>query len=109
MKKIFLTAAMVLGIFAFSNAQVTQDSVNNNKLAEVATANPTDDGYKEVKLEQLTPQVQQAIKTNYTAFEIKAVAYHETKKLTKVTLVSKDNGSEKVVVLNEEGKEAANK
>jgi hypothetical protein len=101
MKRIFLSTVMLIGFCVLCSAQNVQTDQTNVKTT-VAVSN--EDGYKAVKLEDLNPTVQQAIKTNYANLRIKAIAYHPEKKLTKVVFVT-PNGEEKVVILNEEGKE----
>jgi acyl-CoA hydrolase len=92
---------MVIGFCVLCNAQAVQTSQTSVK---AAVAVVDEDGYKEVKFEELTPVVQEAIKANYANLQIKSLAYHAEKKLTKIVFVT-PNGEEKVVILNEEGKE----
>jgi hypothetical protein len=101
MKRFFLSAVMVVGFCVFCNAQTVQ-TVQSGENAVVAVS--TDDDYKEVKMEELSQVVQDAIKNNYTDLKVKTLAYDAEKKLTKVTFEA-PNGEERVVILNEEGKE----
>jgi hypothetical protein len=93
---------MVIGFCAFCSAQTTQTNQEEAKTTVVAVAN--EDGYKDVKMDELSMPVQKAIKDNYAGLKIKALAYHPEKKLTKITFLT-PNGEEKVVILNAEGKE----
>jgi hypothetical protein len=103
MKRFFLSAVMVVGFCVFCNAQTTPTVQTGEKAVVTAS---TDGDYKEVKIEELSQIVQDAIKNNYTDLKVKTLAYDAEKKLTKVTFVT-PNGEEKVVILNEEGKEQA--
>ena len=101
MKRFFLSTVMVIGFCVFCNAQTTQ---TNPKEVKTKVAVAEDDGYKEVKMEELNIAVQEAIKKNYAGFKIIKLTYNIEKKLTKVTFLTL-SGEEKVVILDEEGKE----
>lgn len=99
MKKVILALVIATGSFAFANAQGE---------APVATQTETvaaQEGYKTVSVGDLSPVVQEAIKTIAgDTCEVKTVEFDAAKELTKVTFVVKADNSEKVVVLNKEGK-----
>ncbi len=99
MKKVFLIVAVALMTGAFANAQVS--NVNPQPVATVVAQ----DEYKEVKLEDLSPKAQETVKAYLVTYDVKAVTYNAAKKLAKVTLSAKADGTEKVVILNEEGQE----
>ncbi|HMM03460.1 MULTISPECIES: hypothetical protein [unclassified Dysgonomonas] len=101
MKLMMLAIAIVFGTSAFANVQSL--SVENNAVVAVSQAN--DDGYVDVKLEDLNEKVQAAIQGYTESYNVTALAYNADKKLTKVTLSSKSDESIKVVILDDEGKE----
>jgi hypothetical protein len=92
---------MVIGFCAFCSAQTTQ---TDQKAVKATVAIAEEDGYKEVKMEELSTTLQEAIKTNYAGFKIIKLSYNAEKKLTKIIFLTL-NGEEKVVILNAEGKE----
>jgi hypothetical protein len=104
MKKLFLSIVMIIGFSVFCNAQTVPTVQTNQAGVKVSVAVSEEDGYQAVKMEELSQVVQDAIKNNYTDLTVKALAYNAEKKLTKVTFVTA-NGENKVVILNEEGKE----
>lgn len=101
MKSMMLAIAIVLGTSAFVNAQ---SSISENN-AIVAISQTNDDGYVEVKFEDLNEKVQEAIKGYTELYDVTALAYNAEKKHTKVTLSLKADQSAKVVILDDEGKE----
>ena len=100
MKKVLLSIMLTVGAYTFTCAQAP--IVDENPTVTVAQE---DDGYKDVKLEDLSEKVQSAIKDNYSNYTVKSTSYNEEKKLAKVTFTSKEDQSEKIVILNEEGEE----
>lgn len=104
MKRIILTITMALGICTFVNAQTTPTEKVAETTATTAVQTTNNDGFTKVEMNALNEKVQTAIKTNYTNFTVKALAYNAEKKLTKVTFISKE-GKEAIVILNDEGKE----
>ncbi len=103
MKKTILSVALAVAACAFASAQAPQQQTTAKK-AE-ATNVAQQDEYKDVKIETLTPKVQEAVKAFEKTCTVKSIGFNETKKLTKVTLVSKADKSEKVAILDETGKE----
>ncbi len=99
MKKVLVAVALMMSVGLGAQAAQLYTPVD----VEMAQAN--EDVYKEVKLADLNEKVQATISSFTEAYEVKSLGYNEEKKETKVTLTAKDGGSEKVVLLNEEGKE----
>ena len=97
-KNLLILVSLFLGMSVYATAQepVKQETV---------AAQPADDGFKEVKLADLSEKVQTAVNAYADTHTVKTLASHAEKKHTKVTLTPKDGSSEKVVVLNEEGAE----
>ena len=107
-KELFLSVAIMVGAFACANAN--QNEVNSNvEATEVVETIVTDDliqdEYKEIELEELSEKVQEAVNAFQEEYTVQSLAYNETKNQTKVTLISKADSSEKIVILNEEGEE----
>lgn len=100
-KSMMLAIAIVLGTSAFANV----NSPLNESNAITAVSQTNDDGYVDVKFEDLNEKVQTAVQGYTEAFDVTALAYNAEKKLTKVTLSSKADKSVKVVILDDEGKE----
>ena len=101
MKFMMLAIAIIFGTSTFANVQ----SFSSENNAVVAINQTNDDGYVDVKFEDLNEKVQAAIQGYTESYNITALAYNADKKLTKVTLSSKSEESIKVVILDEEGKE----
>ena len=105
-KEVFLSVAFMLFIFGFANANTNKEaSTSNGKTVEAVVSDLLQDEFKVVKLEELNEKVQKAVNVFQEAYTTKSLAYNETKKQTKVTLILKADNSEKVVILDEEGKE----
>ncbi len=102
MKKILIPIVMAAMTLVCASAVNVQTNVKN---VQETSINQTDDGFKTVKLEELNTQVQAAIKGYDANYTIKSLTYNAEKSLTKVTLISKTDSKEKVVILNAEGKE----
>jgi hypothetical protein len=64
-----------------------------------------DDGFVNVKFEDLNEKVQAAVRTLIEQYDINLLQYNAEKKITKVTATSKDDQSEKIVYFDDEGKE----
>ncbi len=101
MKKILLSVAFMMSVCFFAGAQETQKV---EKSTETLTTQVQDD-YKEVKLENLNQNVQAAIQVYSQTSTIKKLEYAAAQKLTKITLIQKSDNSEKVVILDDAGKE----
>ncbi len=101
MKLMMLAIAIVFGTSAFASVQ-SSSSENN---ATVAISQANDDGYVAVKLEDLNEKVQASINGYSELYDVTALGYNADKKFTKVTLSLKSDGSIRVVILDDEGKE----
>ncbi|WP_294069612.1 hypothetical protein, partial [Proteiniphilum sp. UBA1028] len=64
-----------------------------------------EDGFANVKFEDLNEKVQQAVRKLIDKYDINALQYHAEKKITKVTATDKENQSVKTVYFDDEGKE----
>ncbi len=106
MKVVVLAASMLFGMFVYAEAKSSMEVVKNDV---VAVATQQQDGYEEVKIENLNAKVQAAIKTNEATNTVKSLAYNKSKKLTKVTLVSKADKKEKTIILDDQGQEVKDK
>ena len=101
MKKIILFAILLAGGISFASAQSTTEPQTVATTQVVVT-----DGYKEVALTDLSEAVQAAVKNLAgDTFDVKKVEFNEEKGLTRVTLTSKADATEKVVILDKDGKD----
>lgn len=100
MKTIVLSIALMM---AGSTAMFATSAQDQDPVATTVQA-PAEEGYKEVELKDLNENVQAAVNSLSEVYTIKALAYHAEKKLTKVSLVSKVDEKESVVILDNEGK-----
>lgn len=106
MKKLVLTIALVTSLVTLTYAQSIEHNCITASTSELAMVQvPEEDVYVDVKFENLSPILQAAINAYADEHNLKSITYNKTKKLTKVTLVAKADGSEKVIILDEEGKE----
>jgi hypothetical protein len=103
MKKVILSFALIAGMTAMTNIQTLSAS---NRFQTETTAQD-DNGFVEVKLEELAPAVQEAVKALLTDYDLKVLKYNAERQLTKVVLTSKQDQSEKKVFLDAEGKEVS--
>lgn len=103
MKKVILSFALIVGMTAMTNIQTLSAS---NRFQTEATAQD-DNGFVEVKLEELAPAVREAVKALLADYDLKVLKYNAEKQLTKVVLTSKQDQSEKKVFLDAEGKEVS--
>lgn len=99
-----LSLAVMAGVSVFANAGNVNGEVFTNK-AEIVASLDQEDGFVEVKLEDLNENVKKAVEAYSETDTVKTIEYNAEKKLTKVTLVSKADSTEKVVTLDDEGKE----
>lgn len=102
MKKIILSLALIAGMTAMTNLQRLNAS---NQIQSEVAVQQDEDGFVEVKLENLTPEVQEVVKSLLADNDLKHLKYNAEKQLTKVILTSKDNQTEKIVLLDAEAKE----
>lgn len=103
MKKVILTFAMIAGISVISSIQPLQAA----NLIQMETVAQDKNGFVEVKLEELNPEVQAAVKALLADNDLKVLKHNAEKKLTKVVLTSKQDQSEKKVLLDEKGIEVS--
>lgn len=73
--------------------------------AETFTAMQQEDGFVNVKFEDLNEKVQAAVRSMLDQYDINVLQYDAEKKITKVTATNKEDQSEKIVYLDDEGKE----
>lgn len=64
-----------------------------------------EDVYVKISFSDLNSNVQNAITKLSDKYTVKELAYNAEKKLTKVTLISKEDESQTVVLLDDEGKQ----
>ena len=104
MEKIILSAILFIGCAAFAQAKLTLNQhVIVNELIILQ------EEYKEVALTDLSEVIQEAVKNLAgDTFEVKKVEFNAEKELTRVTLTNKEDKSEKVSILDKEGKEVEN-
>jgi len=100
MKKLVIAVAVFMSVGTMAFAQ-SNDSMADNQVATQVVQ----DAFKEVKLENLGEKVQAAVNAYNEAYTVKKLELDEAQKLARVTLEDKSTKSEKVVVLDEEGKE----
>jgi len=102
MKKLILSAILLIGCVAFTNAQC---AASENQAVSTDQTAVTDE-YKEVALTDLCQVIQKAVADLAgDTFDVKKVEYNAEKVITRVTLVNKDDQSEKLVLLDKAGKE----
>jgi len=103
MKKIIVFAVLLSGGISFANAQCPNATAPQAVSTQQAVATGE---FKEVALSNLSEAVQTAVKNLAgDTFNVKKLELNAAKELTKVTLASKADASEKVVILDKEGKE----
>lgn len=86
-------------------SETIEQQVPSAGLAEVMQDNRQDDGFATVKFEDLNEKVQAAIRTFTESYDLASLKYNQDKKITEVKGNSKEDQSEKVLYLNDEGKE----
>lgn len=64
-----------------------------------------EDGFVNVKFEELNEKVQAAVRSLIDQYDINMLEYDAEKKITKVTATSKEDQSQKIVYFDDEGKE----
>lgn len=103
MKKMILTIAMIAGMSAIANIQTLQAASH----FQIETVSQDENGFVEVKLEELNPEVQAAVKALLADYDVKVLKHNVEKQLTKVVLTNKQDQSEKKVLLDEKGNEVS--
>ncbi|NLY23993.1 MAG: hypothetical protein GX042_03125 [Bacteroidales bacterium] len=105
MKKAILTIAFATSMIAVSHVQEL-NAMDLQPTATIITGDTTgDDGFVEVKLEDLSTAVQAAVNALTQEYDVKALKYNAEKQLTKVKLIKKEDKSKKTVYFDIEGKE----
>ena len=95
-----ILAILVVGCVAFAQAQFAVEPQT------VSTEQITTNDYKEVALTDLSEVVQEAVKSLAgETFEVKKLEFNAERELTRVTLLNKEDKSEKRVILDKEGQE----
>ena len=103
MKKVILLVALITGTIAAANAETAL--VSNTK-ATIVTTTTDNDGYKEVKLDELSQVVKTSIKALAgETYVISKVEYSAEQELVRATLTSKEDQQLKVVLIYKNGKE----
>ena len=100
MKKVILSFAIIAGIIATTNVQIVQAGER-----PIVNTVFEDDGFVDVRLEDLNEQVQQAINALSDEYDVQALKYNAEKQLTKVKLTKRDDQSSKTIFLDAQGKE----
>jgi hypothetical protein len=103
MKKLLIAVVVFMSMGTAAFAQSTAEAVPQDKQEMVAQVN--EDVFKEVKAEELNAAVQATLATYNEAYIVKKLEYNAEKKITQVTLEEKANQAEKVVKLDDAGKE----
>ena len=103
MKKMILTIAMIAGMSAITNIQTLQAASH----FQIETVSQDENGFVEVTLEELNPEVQAAVKALLADYDVKVLKHNVEKQLTKVVLTNKQDQSEKKVLLDEKGNEVS--
>lgn len=103
MKKVILTFTLIAGMTAMANIQTLQAASR----IQIETVSKDENGFVEVKLEELNLEVQAAVKALLVDNDLKVLKHNAEKQLTKVVLISKQDQSEKKVLLDEKGKEVS--
>lgn len=99
MKKVLVEVAFMM---CLGTVFCVESSAVENTTSVVQVQN---NDYKDIKLEALNAQVQAAIKGYESTYTVKSLGYDEATKQTQVTLTAKDGSDEKVVILDDAGKE----
>ncbi|WP_085534977.1 hypothetical protein [Massilibacteroides vaginae] len=96
-----MVLAFALTLCAGISTYAQQDVAEKSTIEYVAQQ---EDVYVKISFDDLNSNVQNAITKLSEEFTVKELAYNVEKKLTKITLVSKADESEKIVILDDEGK-----
>lgn len=98
MKKVILSIALIVGIIVTTNMQTVQ--AGDRPVVNTVLEN---DGFVDVRLEDLNEQVQQAINALTDEYDVQALKYNAEKQLTKVKLIKRDDQSSKTILLDNQG------
>ncbi|HMM17289.1 MAG: hypothetical protein VB079_12980 [Petrimonas sp.] len=105
MKKVILSIALVAsGIFTSTSVQAanTVNTTNEKPIIEVTL---DDDGFVDVKFEELNEKVQAAINALKETYDIDVIKYNAEKQITKVKVTNKEDQSQKKIYFDNEGVE----
>lgn len=101
MKKLVFAIAVLINVGVFTFAQVGKTThIIDNIPAEVLSV-----AFEVVEVNDLNEKVQATITGYRSAYIIKLLEYNESTKQTRVTLEEQDTQIEKVILLNDDGKE----
>ena len=104
MKKLILTVAIFAGAYTTS---VAYAAINQNATSTIAVVSQEE--WKEVKLEELSETIQKAVKDFAgELYNIAKLEFNEAAEQIRLTLNSKEDNSQKIVILDKEGKEVKN-
>ncbi len=98
MKKMILSFVVIAGMFLMTNSNVANASEKPS--ISIVTE---DDGFVEVRLQDLNEKIQASINDLTSEYDVQTLKYNEEKKLTKVVLIKKDDQTTKKVYFNENG------
>lgn len=105
MKKVILSAVLILGILGATQAQNQNKAQIRQDQTTVISHQSQDNGFKDVKLEELNEKVQVAIQALAESYEINSLQFNEAKQITKVETTKKDDQSKKTFYFDVEGNE----
>ncbi len=101
MKKLVFLITILLGIFVSTYARTSQET--NTVQTFETMQQPGGTKYIGVRFDDLNPRIQATIDGYRGTYTVKALEYCMQKKLTRVTLVSKADKKERIVILDEAG------
>jgi hypothetical protein len=105
MKKVILSVVFILGILGAAQAQSQNKDQIRQDQTTVISHQSQDNGFKDVKLEELNEKVQAAIRALAESYEINSLQFNEAKQITKVEAIKKDDQSKKTFYFDVEGNE----
>lgn len=100
MKKVILSMALVAGV-SFTTLQAS--NVLNSSMVSISQTQ--DDGFVDIKFEELNEKVQAAVRTVNETYELNSLKYNAETQQTKVEATKRDDRSQKVFIFDNEGKE----
>lgn len=105
MKKVILSVVLILGIGVAANAHIQNRDHIQQDQKTVSAQQPQNDGFKEVKFEELNEKVQAAVRIVAESYEINSLQYNKEKQITKVEATKKDDQSKKTFYFDVDGNE----
>lgn len=100
MKKLVLAVAMFMSVASLTFAQPLLSSV-----VIVSATEAMQDDFKEVSVENLNDNVKATVTGYEEGYTVKKLEYSDSLKQTRVTLEDKSSKAEKIVILDDDGKE----